>query len=191
MKFGHCARLEWMVKMPDMKSKKFEQWEVLPYEGLGPLRLASSREANRSAFAPYRAIDRFEGLERRDGYLDMAVFVNYGQDDLAEFVEVSSPARPVFQNIKFIGRRIDDVLDDMESLGYEGRWNNLDTAVLFDEIGLLVGVSPSDKVDGVAVYKQGYWSQERAEEARRQIEEAFPEGSAIDALPDKFKKYLK
>lgn len=153
-----------------MKSKKFEQWEVLPYEGLGPLRLASSRQVNRSAFGDYRIIDRFE-QERRDGYFGAPVFVNYDQNDLAEFIEVASPAQPVFRGIKFISRRIDDVLDDMGASGYEGRWNDLDNAVLFDEIGLLVSVSPSDKVDGIAVYQQGYWAPERMEEARRMVEE--------------------
>jgi hypothetical protein len=147
-----------------MRSKRLEPWEILPYERLGPFRLASSREENRNDFGEFRAIDRSD-KERRDGYLGIAAFVNYDQNDLAEFIEVASPARPVFRGVEFMGRNIESVLDDMADLGCQERWNDLDNAILYDEIGLLVSVSPSDKASGVAIYKRGYWQEDTTGDA--------------------------
>src|SRR5687768_17107302 len=116
--------------MPDYvatSKRRFLMWKIQPYVGLGILRLSSSREETRAALQYPFALD-CKGfnpeIENADSYDVLGVRLDYDQQNLLEFIEAFKPYDPTFAGVRFIGRDVDDVLDDMAALGYDANWDD-------------------------------------------------------------------
>lgn len=97
---------------------------------------------------------------------------------------------PTFGGIKLWRHNLNTVLEELWKAGYEYEYNDLLENCEFRQLGFsLKGLRR--KVDMVSVYPEDAYSPERMEEARQEIEEAYPPGSAEQRLPPEMLRLVK
>ncbi len=135
--------------------------EILPFQGLGPLRLSQPRAEIRALLdVAYKTITKGHEKGRRreteliDAYYDLGFHLYYDNDDRLEFIEAFSPCEPIFKGIQFLGRDIDDAVNEMDEAGYD--YLEVDTGCDFIELGFVL-YAPLGTVEGVSVYRKGYY----------------------------------
>jgi hypothetical protein len=81
------------------------------------------------------------------------VHLFYDDEDKLEFVEISEPANPSLQGITFIDRNLDDVVNDLNAIGFDTE--SFDVGV--DCFGAGIALTADDGiVESIGVYRKGY-----------------------------------
>ena len=133
--------------------------EVKPYEGLGALRFDLSRSKVRESLGPGFKSFRKTRLDETltDAYSELGLHLYYDKTDSLEFIEAFRPCMPIFRGIELLGLR-EPVVDALQGAGV-GLTRRESDADFFDDFGFVL-YSPSDEVEGVSVFKRGYYDSE-------------------------------
>lgn len=129
--------------------------EVTPFTSVGPLKFGDSRRVSREKLgSSFSTFQKTVGANETDSFDDLGLHLYYSDAGSLEFVEAFDPANVTFRKIRFLGRSLEVVLADMETLGFSPTAD--DVGVKFDLAG--VGLfAPSGVVEGVAVHRKGYY----------------------------------
>jgi|SRR5579884_1397530 len=131
--------------------------EIIPFRSIGTLSFGDSRHLAREKLASkFSTFEKTVGENETDSFDDLGLHLYYDNDGHLEFVEAFDPAEVMFRGIRFLGRELDSVISDMESLGY--RPTGSDVGVNFESGGIAL-TAPSGIVEGVAAYRKGYYVQ--------------------------------
>ena len=136
--------------------------EIIPYEGIGPLRFGMSKSEVRAALgAPFREFKKtLEAPATSDAFHTMGVYVYYKPTGACEAVEVASPSQATLFGKQLVGE-IFEVLQ---------KWfRELDPEVEMDDAGMTslrfgVGIyaprlkeGSSVPVEGAIAFERGYY----------------------------------
>lgn len=130
------------------------------FKGVGQIKFGMTRTEVRSVIKSN--VQEFKKTPTSETLTDAFDFchVYYKQDDTCEAIELFEPAIPIFQNEKLIGSQFKEV---------KKLFHQLDKDVEIDETGLTsyncgialfvpsLSRSGKEKVEGVFVFKQGYY----------------------------------
>jgi hypothetical protein len=131
--------------------------EIRPFESVGALRFGDSRQHVKGKLRrPSFPFQKNVGYSEIEVCNELGLHLYFDSDDCLEFVEAFEPAQVVFRGISFLGRELDSVISDMESLGY--RPTESDVGVNFESAGIAL-TAPSGIVEGVAAHRKGYYDQ--------------------------------
>jgi hypothetical protein len=130
--------------------------EVRPFEGLGDLRFGMSRADVRALLGPeFRSFKKTPLAKTlTDAYTQLGLHLYYDDQDRLEFIEAFQPCIPIFRGIELLGRP-EVVLEQLRKTGVGIPRRDSD-GNFFDDLGFAL-YSPGDVVEGVSVYKKGYY----------------------------------
>jgi hypothetical protein len=131
-----------------------QQFEIRPYQGVGPVDFGDSIDVVASKLGPPDEIVR----GKRYMYTTNGFFVDIASDGTVEAVEFFRPDRASIDGVSLAGE-VSEVVRRLESHGYQPRRDDRDEAsIRFDEQGLILGESPEpDEMESVLAYRRGYW----------------------------------
>jgi hypothetical protein len=131
--------------------------EIIPFRSIGALSFGDSRQIARKKLAStYSTFEKVVGENETDSFDDLGLHLYYSDTGHLEFVEAFDPAEVVFSGINFLGRDLDSVTSDMESLGFSP--TKSDVGVRFERAGIAL-TAPSGIVEGVAAHRKDYYDQ--------------------------------
>ena len=86
---------------------------ILPYEGVGPIRLGMSQGEAREVMAcEFKSFKRTPDSEMPlDEFLDWGIYVNYRMPGICEAIEICSPANPTWRKYRLLGIPFDQLVD--------------------------------------------------------------------------------
>lgn len=129
--------------------------DIIPFTSVGELNFGDNREVARNKLAAgFTTFEKGVGENPTDAFDDLGLHLYYDDDGLLEFVESFLPARVSFRSIEFLGRNIEDVLNDMRMAGFLAE--DADVGVDFTDVGILLTVQDG-LVDGTAIHRKGYY----------------------------------
>jgi hypothetical protein len=130
-------------------------WTIISFQSVGPISFGQSRSSVRSRLGEeFKSFRKAGGENETDAYDGLGIHLYYDDEDCLEFAELFAPAVVEFQDIRLIGRSIEELTSDMRMLGYEGVPDQ--AGYSYDEVGLGLTVNRG-RVEGVAVFKNGYY----------------------------------
>ena len=145
MKGGSAKKMSRVLKL-----------EIRPFEGLGDLRFGMSRRDVRALlgqeFRSFKKTPLADSLT--DAYAQYGLHLYYDGQDRLELVEAFRPCVPIFQGVELLGPR-KVVPDRLREAGAGGPRRDSD-GDFFDDLGFAL-YSPGDMVEGVSVYRKGYY----------------------------------
>jgi hypothetical protein len=131
--------------------------EIIPFRSIGELSFGDSRQIAREKLAStYSTFEKVVGENETDSFDHLGLHLYYSDIGHLEYVEAFDPAEVVFHGVNFLGRDLDSVTSDMESLGLSPM--ETDVGVKFESAGIAL-TAPSGIVEGVAAYRKGYYDQ--------------------------------
>jgi hypothetical protein len=129
--------------------------EVKSYIGVGELRFGDSRLNVRAILGPhYHSFRKAPGANETDAYDKLGLHLYYDENDCLEFVEAFAPSSLTFIGISLLGRQMSDVENDLKAIGHYSRRDDVGLQCDSAGIGLY---APTGIVDGVAVFRRGYY----------------------------------
>jgi hypothetical protein len=132
-----------------------EPWEVLPFVGIGPVRLGDAREHVRAVLGADP--DVFERGEDEVHSYAVGAFVYGDVDDAVEFVEVFEPAVPMYRNVKLLDGSLEEVTAKLAAAGVR-LCDDRDGGFIADEHGFVL-YAPVERIETVAVFRRGYYDE--------------------------------
>jgi hypothetical protein len=128
---------------------------VLPFIGLGDVRLGSTRSNVRKLLGPgARTFLKSPDTPPVDAYNDLGLHLYYDGNDHLEYIEAFRPRRPTYQHIDFFNQ---DRVTVIEAMAREGRRCTSDYgSYTFDDAGIAL-YAPHDSVEAVGVFRRGYY----------------------------------
>jgi hypothetical protein len=131
--------------------------EIIPFRSIGKLSFGDARQITREKLASsFSTFKKVVGENETDSFDDLGLHLYYSDAGHLEFVETFDPAEVTFRGIRFLGRDLDTIISDMESLGF--RPTESDVGVKFEGAGIAL-TAPSGIVEGVAAHRKGYYDQ--------------------------------
>ena len=132
-------------------------WEIEPYQSVGPLTFGQTRNAVREQLGPdYDSFAKDVGENETDAYDNLGVHLYYDDDDRLEFVEAFEPASLTLRGVALHRREYRQVDSELSRLGYDA--NPTDVGYRYDDIGIALTLDGST-VEGVAVFRRGYYEE--------------------------------
>lgn len=140
-------------------------WEILPHEGLGPVRLGVTSGALSGTLGevpvPFARVVDDPSTSCDERYPGHDVFAYYDREGRLAMVESCSEApdsTPTLGDILLVGRLRGDVLRDLADRGYEPDQDD-GVSQVFAAIGVTIFGS-SDDVEAVGVFRRGYFERD-------------------------------
>ena len=132
-------------------------WDIVPFEGLGPLRFGMARTEIRTLLPyRYREFAKVIGTSQTtDAYDDPGLHLYYDDGNQLEFIEAFEPADPVFEGIHVLSPDRGAVLEQLKGLGYHARYD--DGGYFLDNLGFTL-YAPGETIEAVSVFRKGYYS---------------------------------
>lgn len=131
--------------------------EIIPFESVGILSFGDSRAGAREKLSSiFSTFQKDIGENETDSFDELGLHLYYDDAGRLEFIEAFDPAQVVFRGIGFLGRDVDSVRWDMESLGLSP--TESDVGLKFGSVGIAL-TAPSGVVEGVAAHRSGYYDQ--------------------------------
>jgi hypothetical protein len=122
-------------------------WELLPGVGLAWARLGESRTAIRHRLGESRTFRRTPTASETDQFPETGVLVTY-TGDVVSLTELTAPAAPTVLGVGLLGRRLEEVLNDLRASGINVV-PDADGAIVQEwSLGLY---APTGMVEGVSV----------------------------------------
>lgn len=129
--------------------------EIIPFRSIGSINFGDSKHVARQRFHSVPTeFQKDVDEESTDAYDDYGLHLYYDCHQRVEFVEAFSPADPIFRNVKFIGRKLNEVVSDLSRLGFSSESSEM--GCMMPEAGLAV-IAPTGIVEGVSVFREGYF----------------------------------
>jgi len=135
---------------------------IRPYEGIGPVTLGMDRAEVRSVLGG--AVRSFkkspDSKAPTDAFDEQGLHVYYDDAGRAEAIEVASPATPILEGRALIGRPFEELRHWLEQMDPEIQVDDAGLTAPSLGIGLYAPAataSPSDPIEGVIVFKRGYY----------------------------------
>jgi hypothetical protein len=139
------------------------EWEILPHEGVGPIRFGMSAEQVRTAVgAPVTTFMKTPLAELpTDSFDELGLHVYYRRPGLCDFVEFYGPPGPHIRGMSFLSRPLSEVWEWLQGAdpGAEVEpGEGLTSHILGIAIYAPAAVDDPDPiVEGVAIFEQGYY----------------------------------
>ena len=129
--------------------------EIIPFTSVGILTFGDSRPVSREKLSSkFSTFEKCLGVKNEtDAFDDLGLHLYYSDAGHLEFVEAFDPAEVVFRGTGFLGRDLDSVVSDMESLGF--RPTEGDVGAQFETAGITI-YAPMGIVEAVAAHCKGY-----------------------------------
>jgi hypothetical protein len=134
-----------------------DNWDIIPYEGLGSLRFGMTRAEVRSLLGK-----QFKSFHKgrlastlTDAYSELGLHLEYDKDDRLRCIEAIASCPVSFNGVALLKRHLDEVLRDCASLGSVPR---VDDGYFFDGAGFALYVL-EDVVKAVTIYRKGYYEE--------------------------------
>jgi hypothetical protein len=128
----------------------------IPYGAIGEIRLGASRadvaSLNLGTLRQFK--EDPEDTRYAEAYDDIGVHIYYDNTERVEFIETFKPMRPTLEGLELMGRDIVTVVGLLDKRGHGVRENV--GSYMFDTLGLAL-YAPSGTVEGVALYRRGYY----------------------------------
>jgi hypothetical protein len=132
--------------------------EIVPYQGLGDLRLGMTRGEVRDLLGPgFRSFRKTPwSAADTDAYDGLGFHLYYDPQDRLEFIETFPPCRPRYRGVELFGARPKALLRRLAAVGCDavGDGESYD----FRECGFVLYV-PDRTIESVAVYRRGYYDE--------------------------------
>ncbi len=123
-------------------------WELIPSEGIPPLKLGDDRATVRARFGDPRVFRRTPDSPETDQFTGSGMLVTYGPDERVMFIEMTRPSNPMIHGSVLLGQELSQVLGNLDREGISAVTDN-DGAVI---VGWRVGLyAPSGIIEGVSV----------------------------------------
>ena len=130
-----------------------DQWTIIPYQSIGPLKLSASRTDVRHTLGDDFKTFKKTVLSNLSDVYD-GVHLYYDNSDNLEFIEAYEPCTPIYEGIKFLRRKTTLVVAALEKLGNEQSYD--DGSYLFEGLGIAL-YAPATTVEAVSVFRRGYY----------------------------------
>jgi hypothetical protein len=129
--------------------------ELIPFRSIGPLSFGDGRQVSREKIgSTFSTFQKVNGAHETDSFDDLGLHLYYDTEDRLEFVEAFGPADVTFRGIAFLGRPLEDVAEDMKSMGFDA--TESDIGLKFEEAGIAL-TAPSGIVEGIAAHRLRYY----------------------------------
>lgn len=130
-------------------------WSIKKHESVGPIGLGESRQSVREKLGPsYDTFEKVPGANPTDAYDEIGAHFYYDDDDQLEFAEFFEPAELNFEGVDLLGRPFKVINADLGR--YDPKPRRSDVGYEYDELGIALTLA-DDQVEGVAVYRRGYY----------------------------------
>ncbi len=133
-----------------------QAWQVIPFEGLGPLRFGSSRAEIRTLLG-----DGFKTFAKQpaslavtDAYENLGLHLYYDSAERLEFIEAFEPIDPIYSGIHLLGSDRTLVLHELQKIGHMHRFD--DGGYFYDELGFAL-YAPIEPIEAVSLFRPGYY----------------------------------
>lgn len=133
--------------------------EIIPFESFGELRFGTSRSLVRTQLsAPCESFLKDEDDEvLTDACDSLGLHMYYDRNDLLEVVEAFAPCSPMFQGVSLIGKRLSKVVKEIRQ--HTSNVDRDEVGADFPELGFGLIAAPDGLVEGVSVYRRGYYDE--------------------------------
>src|SRR3990172_2834205 len=133
-----------------------ENWTILPFAGLGNLRLGSPRAAVHDLLGPdYKTFAKAGQAGRpTEAYDGLGLHLYYGETEQLEFIEAFHPCVPEYAGVRFLNRSVKEVVGELERLGFQVRYDN--EGYYLNEQGFAL-YAPHGVVEAVSVFIRDYY----------------------------------
>jgi hypothetical protein len=132
-------------------------WNIIPFVGMGDLRFGIPRLEVRSFLGnDFQSFLKYGETRETDAYNGLGLHLYYNVNDRLEFIEAFAPCRPEYQGIQLLNQKLDAVLKQLRSIGFDARYD--DEGYFFDQLGFALYV-PHSSIEAVSVYRQGYYDE--------------------------------
>jgi len=129
--------------------------DIIPLEGVGPIRFGDSRQHVRNVLAsPYTTFRKASGSNETDAFDELDLHVYYGGEDLVEFIEAFSPASISFCGLQLMGRALGNIDEELRALGCSPE--QADVGLKYESAGIAL-YAPNGIVESVGVFRRGYY----------------------------------
>jgi|SRR6266852_100726 len=139
-----------------------DNWEIIPYIGVGPLRFGMNRSQARSLIeVPLSTFKRGPfATNDTDAYDDYQLHLDYDPTDRLMCIMAFGECVPIhYKDVVFLGRNIQSVVAEIASHGFSVQYDDEGHWVLGAGFVLY---APDDVVKAVTVFKKGYYEEEIA-----------------------------
>ena len=130
-------------------------WEVLPFDGLGPLRFGMTAVDVEGALgvAPIR-FKKGESEEPTLAFNSLGVHAYFDDDGILNFIEVFSPCRVWFRGLELIGSDSATLRSSLAESGFTVRADG-QGGCWVDSAGFAL-FAPNEIVEGISAFIRGY-----------------------------------
>jgi len=129
--------------------------DITPFQSIGKLAFGDTRKSARAKIAaPYSIFRKDVGAEETDSFDALGLHLYSDPKGHLEFVEGFEPLEVTFQGIRFLGRDLQAVVDDMMVLGFVA--TESDAGTTFLEAGIALD-APGGVIESVAAFRKGYY----------------------------------
>lgn len=129
--------------------------EIVPFQSIGILSFGDSRKVSRDKVGmAFSTFVKDVGNNETDAFDECGLHLYYDDQGRLEFVEAFTPAEVTFCGIRFLGRKLSQVIDEMRRIGYRASEGN--GGIDFAEAGIAL-TAPSGIVEGIAAHRMGYF----------------------------------
>lgn len=136
---------------------RIDCFDILPYEGVGPLRFGFSRD-NVHTILGYTFSKFRKGpfaVSDTDAYDELCLHLYYDLQDRLECVEAFGSCPICYNKVVLLHRDIESVVSDLAKSGLTCRF---DDGYFFDDGGFALVVDEST-VEAITVYRRGYYDE--------------------------------
>jgi len=140
--------------------KNVINWQIVPYEGVGELRLGDSRADIRSFLDEDCITLPSWGSARNDidAYDKACIQLHYDKDDLLVFIEINPPYNPLFREIELMGLPLQSAIKQMQALGYQEKFDDA-SSCRFNDVGIALYAPMPRIITAVSIYKRGLYEE--------------------------------
>ena len=129
--------------------------KITPFTSVVTLSFGDSRKTARGKLRScFSTFEKAVGENETDSFDDLGLHLYYSNADHLEFIEAFAPAEMTFRGIAFLGRDLQSVVSDLAALGFAP--TDSDVGVNFEGAGIAL-TAPCGVVEGVAIYRKGYY----------------------------------
>lgn len=131
--------------------------DVVPFQGLGDLRLGTARsEVQKALGNPSASFKKTpDAPGETDAYDDLGLHLYYDADDLLYYIEANPPSDPRYSGIPLLRVPLEETLEQLGDMGQHGQYQ--DEGYDFPSLGIALYV-PDDVVESVSIFGSEYYA---------------------------------
>lgn len=138
---------------------KFNNWEIIPYFGVGPLQFGLSRSQARS-FVEAIPLTFRQGpfaISDTDAYEELGLHLYYDSEDRLTCIMAFGTGPIHYKNLVLLNSCLQDIVENLGRLGVTSRYD--DGGYWFHDAGFVL-YAPRSIVEAVTVFRSGYYEEQ-------------------------------